>query len=102
METKILLHSIINLLAYKYPEQSKQEVYLVSDGQPISRLEICNAASQNEFYRGASIPTFLGGEKVDGKIYNTSKIKSRLEDQIQLCIYFCQKSKSLYHSKITI
>ena len=51
----------------------------MSDGQPISRLEICNAASQNEFYKGASIPTFLGGESVDGKIYNTSKIKSRLQ-----------------------
>ena len=51
----------------------------MADGQPISRLEICNAASKNEFYNGASIPTFLGGENVDGKIYNTSKIKSRLQ-----------------------
>ena len=51
----------------------------MADGQPISRQEICNAAVQNKVYNGASIPNFVGGEIVDGKRYDNSKIKSRLQ-----------------------
>ena len=51
----------------------------MADGQPISRQEICNAAVQNKVYSGASIPNFVGGEIVDGKRYDNSKVKSRLQ-----------------------
>ena len=59
-------------------EKVKQEVYLVADGQPLSRLEICNAALKNDLYFGSSITKF-NGNQIDGKNYNTEKI-------LNLCI----------------
>ena len=41
----------------------KQEVFLVADGHALSRLEICNAALQNEVYSRASIPNFTGASR---------------------------------------
>ena len=58
-------------------EKIKQEVYLVADGQPLSRLEICNAALKNDLYFGSSITKF-NGDQIDGKKYDTEKIKRRL------------------------
>ena len=45
----------------------KQEVFLVADGHALSRLEICNAALQNEVYSRASIPNFTGASR-GGKV----------------------------------
>lgn len=53
------------------------EVFLVSDGVPMSRQEIVDAANENEKYAGkAESVTFTGGEEVDGKKYNSGKIRS--------------------------
>ena len=46
----------------------KQELFVVADGNPISRLEMCNAALEKKMYSGASIPNFTGDpDLIDGK-----------------------------------
>ena len=53
---------------------------MVADGNPISRLEICNAALNNKIYSGASIPNFTGDpDLIDGKKYNITKVRSKLQ-----------------------
>ena len=59
-------------------DKVKQEIYLVADGHPLSKIEICNAALKNEFYAGSSVTNFTG-DKIDGKRYNIAKIQSRLQ-----------------------
>ena len=55
----------------------KQEVFLVSDGQPLSRLEICKAAQQHQLYAGQPLPNFKGAaDLMDGKRYNVAKARS--------------------------
>ena len=57
----------------------KQEVFLVSDGQPLSRLEICKAAQQHQLYAGQPLPNFKGAaDLMDGKRYNVAKARSSL------------------------
>eukprot|EP00535_Pseudo-nitzschia_heimii_P006397 CAMPEP_0197190432 /NCGR_PEP_ID=MMETSP1423-20130617/21640_1 /TAXON_ID=476441 /ORGANISM="Pseudo-nitzschia heimii, Strain UNC1101" /LENGTH=347 /DNA_ID=CAMNT_0042642813 /DNA_START=69 /DNA_END=1112 /DNA_ORIENTATION=+ len=49
------------------------KVFLVSDGNPLTRRQICKSSLKNERYADRSIPTFLGSkEKGDpiGKIYD--------------------------------
>jgi hypothetical protein len=58
----------------------KQELFVVADGNPISRLEMCNAALENKIYSGASIPNFTGDpDLIDGKKYNITKVRSKLQ-----------------------
>ena len=58
----------------------KQELFVVADGNPISRLEMCNAALENKIYSGASIPSFTGDpDLIDGKKYNITKVRSKLQ-----------------------
>jgi len=58
----------------------KQEVFLVSDGQPLSRLEICKAAQQHQLYAGQPLPNFKGAaDLMDGKRYNVAKARSGLQ-----------------------
>ena len=53
---------------------------MVADGNPISRLEICNAALENKIYSGASIPNFTGNPSlIDGKKYNITKVRDKLQ-----------------------
>ena len=53
---------------------------MVADGNPISRLGICNAALENKIYSEASIPNFTGDpDLIDGKKYNVAKVHSKLQ-----------------------
>ena len=55
------------------------EVFLVSDGVPVSRRNIAAAAALHPAYReSAGAVTFTGGEEVDGKKYDSSKIRKVL------------------------
>jgi len=55
-------------------------VFLVSDGVPISRKDICLAALKNPAYSGLSCPEFTGDAGlIDGKKYNVSRAKSDLK-----------------------
>eukprot|EP00092_Neocalanus_flemingeri_P038517 GFUD01041935.1.p1 GENE.GFUD01041935.1~~GFUD01041935.1.p1 ORF type:complete len:279 (+),score=79.95 GFUD01041935.1:34-870(+) len=59
------------------PGKVGNEVFLVSDGVPVSRQEIVDAANENEKFAGkGEFVTFTGGEDVDGKKYNSGKIRS--------------------------
>jgi len=82
---------LINLLHYEdaaravvktleNPDKVAGEMFLVSDGAPISRQEIVDAAAEHEMYggKGGSVE-FTGGEDVDGKKYNSQKIRKLLE-----------------------
>jgi len=69
-------------------EGIKQEVFLVADGQPTSRIDICKAAKKNNVYNQASIPNFTGGvpnegedvsSQIDGKRYNVNKVQTKLQ-----------------------
>ena len=60
--------------------ERKQEVFLVSDGRPLSRLEICKAAQQHQLYAGQASPNFKGAaDLMDGKRYNVAKARSGLQ-----------------------
>jgi len=74
---------IINLLHYEdaaravvkcleQPEKIRGEIFLVSDGAPITRQEIASAAGV------AGKVHFTGADDVDGKKYNTGKIRNTL------------------------
>ena len=58
----------------------KGEIFLVSDGQALTRREICNAALLNKVYSAAPIPNFKGDtDLMDGRRYNVAKVRSRLQ-----------------------
>ena len=51
----------------------------VSDGQPLTRKQICEAALKNPLFRGRTPTLFKGPEvKMDGKRYNVAKVRSQL------------------------
>lgn len=64
-------------------EAKKPEVYVISDGVPISRREICTAAVQSKHFAGKAMPTFeapaelpMGG--AHGKRLDASKARQQL------------------------
>ena len=76
-------HGIINLLHYQdaaravvkcleQPDRIRGEIFLVSDGAPVTRQEIVSAAGVSDRLQ------FTGGDGVDGKKYNSSKIRNTL------------------------
>jgi len=83
-------HGLINLVHYEdaaravvkcleNPEKVGGEVFLVSDGVPMSRQEIADAAAEHEMFAGkGEAVTFTGGEEVDGKKYNSQKSRKML------------------------
>ena len=61
------------------PEEVGGEVFLVSDGVPMSRQEIADAAAEHEMFAGkGEAVAVTGGEGVDGKKYNSQKIRNML------------------------
>jgi nucleoside-diphosphate-sugar epimerase len=57
-------------------------IYLVSDGNPLSREGICAAALKHPMYDGKSMPKFLGAETDSkGKIYDGSWSNEKLKWQ---------------------
>ena len=67
------------LLAFTAVNSQKQKMFLLSDGQPLSRQQICEAALKNPLYEGCKAPQFKGREDVmDGKRYSVAKARSEL------------------------
>ena len=61
------------------PEKVGGEVFLVSDGVPMSRQEIADAAAEHEMFAGkGEAVTFTGGEEVDGKKQSEDQENARL------------------------
>ena len=55
-------------------------VFLISDGNPMTRKEICESALKNEKYQEADMPKFLGtGNDPIGKIYDGSASNKALK-----------------------
>ena len=64
------------------PEKSgfSERLFLVSDGFPISRKQICTAAIKHPEYAGLSCPEFVGDpELIDGKKYDVSRLRNVLK-----------------------
>ena len=56
-------------------EEKRGEIFLVSDGHPLTRQQICESSLKNKRYDGRTIPKFTGSkEKGDliGKVYDGS------------------------------
>ena len=67
------------LLNPQHGEPDKR-LFLASDGVPISRSNICQAAVKCPYYKEKVIPKFTGATNmVDGKRYNTSFISKALK-----------------------
>jgi len=82
-----LPHGLINLIHYQdagaavltclgKQDKVSGSVLLVADGCPVSRLDILNAVRSSSKAKDMPEVTFTGGEGVDGKRYDVSKIKS--------------------------
>jgi nucleoside-diphosphate-sugar epimerase len=55
-------------------------VFLISDGHPMTRKEICESALKNKKYEGLGMPKFLGTDKDPiGKIYDGSASNKALK-----------------------
>jgi len=64
------------LQAFKCQDKVRGQLYLVADGIPMSRLQILEATRQCSLFSGMAEVKFIGGEGVDGKKYDVSKLKS--------------------------
>jgi len=82
-------NGLINLIHYDDAAQcvlscltntskASNHVFLVSDGTPVSRKQICEAASRNPNYSDKGPVKFTGGEDVDGKQYCSDKIRKTM------------------------
>jgi len=83
-------NGLINLIHYddaaellvqclQNPTKIAGETFLVSDSSPISRMDIVKAASSHPKYSACSGSVrFTGGDDVDGKKYNSDKIRNAL------------------------
>ncbi|TRY68641.1 hypothetical protein TCAL_08889 [Tigriopus californicus] len=82
-------NGLINLIHYQdaalcviriLERQIRSRLFLASDGQPISRSGICQAARLNPDYSDKSLPRFEGQEDlIDGKKYVTARLQSELD-----------------------
>ena len=62
------------------PSVVNGNVFLISDGHPMTRKEICNSALKNTKYQGSKMPKFLGTESDPiGKIYDGSASNKALK-----------------------
>ena len=71
-------NGLINLLHYDDAAEAAfsafntasigREVFLVSDGQPLSRVEICKAALQHKLYSEQPLTDFKGTELNKGEV----------------------------------
>lgn len=56
-----------------------ERLFIVSDGVPTSRQDIALVTSKNPLFADSTCPTFTGGDNVDGKKYNTSRLNKILK-----------------------
>jgi len=79
-------NGLINLIHYddaaacvvaclKNSAKANNQVFLVSDGVPVSRKDICEAALKNPTYSDKEQVEFTGSEDVDGKKYCSDKVR---------------------------
>jgi len=61
------------------PAKVNGQVFLVSDGVPISRRDILAAVRGSKLYSDMPDVSFTGGEGVDGKLYDSTKIRTTLQ-----------------------
>jgi len=54
-------------------------LFVASDGEPISRLDICRAAKLNVEYANFNVPNFAG-QGVDGKKYKVDRIREAMKE----------------------
>ena len=67
-------------LASLITAKSKQEIFLVSDDQPLNYLEVCQTAKKHELFAAKDVPDFKGNDdNKSGKIYDGTKIRSMLQ-----------------------
>jgi len=67
------------LLSLQNPSKVARQCLLVADGTPMSRQAILDAALKHPHFREATVEVmFTGGEGVDGKVYNCSKVREVL------------------------
>ena len=66
-------------LASLVSPKSKQEIFLVSDEQPLNYLEVCQTAKKHDLYADKDVPDFKGNDDKSGKIYDGTKISSMLQ-----------------------
>jgi len=66
------------LAALNQAEKAGGKVFLTADGVPVSRKDILTATLNSTPYKGSPEVTFTGGEGVDGKKYDTSRIRDVL------------------------
>jgi len=59
--------------------EGDKRLFLVSDGVPVSRMNICKAALKCPVYTGKVLPAFTGDKSVDGKMYDTSLVRRTFE-----------------------
>ena len=55
-----------------------KEVFLVSDGTPMSRREICEAALKHPSFQGRVMPEYIQGTRGRGKVYDSTKVRERI------------------------
>eukprot|EP00980_Cylindrotheca_fusiformis_P030348 scaffold24680_cov113-Cylindrotheca_fusiformis.AAC.1 len=56
------------------------KVFLISDGHPMTRVEICQSALKNKKYEGFAMPKFVGSDhEPTGKIYDGSASNKALK-----------------------
>jgi nucleoside-diphosphate-sugar epimerase len=62
------------------PARTKGKVFLISDGNPLTRYEICQAALKAKDWSGYSMPEFPGTDDfmADGKVYDGSASNEEL------------------------
>jgi nucleoside-diphosphate-sugar epimerase len=62
------------------PSSVSGNVFLISDGHPMTRKEICESAMKNNQYEGVAMPKFLGTDNDPiGKIYDGSASNKALK-----------------------
>jgi len=67
------------LLSLQNPSKVASQCLLVGDGTPMSRQAILDAALKHPQFREGKVEVvFTGGEGVDGKVYNCSKVRELL------------------------
>ncbi|KAG7337860.1 NAD dependent epimerase/dehydratase family protein [Nitzschia inconspicua] len=71
--------SVVAALQVEDPTTIKGQTYLVSDGQPLTRQQICESTIKSDKYSGMKIPKFTGQDSDPmGKIYDGSATESAL------------------------
>jgi len=67
------------ICAFDRPDKVKSQVFLAADGVPMTRSEILAATRSCHLYRDGPEVKFTGGDGVDGKKYDCTKIRDLLQ-----------------------